>query len=113
MLRDALDGVTCLRNPGICNDAVNFISVVPKAEIPLTASISNFSEVDDCIEIRRPISNSSQILETLTAWMNLFLSKTTEIRGIHVLLVIISLILGKLCLDFSLLRKHYMKKSSQ
>jgi hypothetical protein len=65
------------------------------------------SGVDDCIEIRRPISNSSQILETLTAWMNLFLSKTTEIRGIHVLLVIISLILGKLCLDFSLLRRDF------
>lgn len=106
MLRDALDGVAYLRNPGIDSDVVNFISVPPKAETPPAAAISNISEVD-CIEIRRPISTSSKILEALTAWMNLFLSKTTEIRGIHMLLVIISLILVKLLLDISFLRREF------
>jgi hypothetical protein len=104
MLIDALDGTTCLTNPDIDNDGMNVISVVPKADTPPTTVISEI----DCKEIRRPVNNNSTtILKTLTTWMNLFVSTTTEIRAIHLLLVIISLIVLKLCLDISFLRREF------
>jgi len=39
--------------------------------------------------------------------MNLFVSTPTEIRGIHLLLVIISLIVVKLWLDMSFMRREF------
>jgi len=106
MLIDTLDGTTCLTNPAIGNDSMNVISFVPKAETPPTTVISEISEVD-CMEIRRPVNNSSTILKTWTTWMNLFVSTPTEIRGIHLLLVIISLIVVKLWLDMSFMRREF------